>query len=165
MTAVWVYNSSPLIALGHLELLPSLSSIQAEYLVPTAVRDELLVGPEGDPAKRLMEASSIEKHVTEVDEHRAVLAADLGKGETAVLSLAMRDTERYHAILDDRAARRFAAANGFFVTGTVGVLLVAKKRKVIGSVGSCLGQLRGLGIRLSPELVSTALTLAGESDA
>ena len=57
-------------------------------------------------------------------------AWDLGAGESAVLSWAMKRPGTL-AVLDDFAARKCATALGIPVVGTLGVALLAKKRGVV----------------------------------
>jgi predicted nucleic acid-binding protein len=51
---------------------------------------------------------------------------------------------------------------GLTLTGTVGVLLRAKERKLVPAVEPLIDQLRQGGIRLDDALVIEALELAGE---
>ena len=48
-------------------------------------------------------------------------------------------------------------------TGTVGILLLAKRRGLVSAVRPLLDQLTARGIRLSPRLYDEACRLAGES--
>jgi predicted nucleic acid-binding protein len=48
------------------------------------------------------------------------------------------------------------------VTGTVGVLLLAKDAGRIGSLSLCLNRLKETGLFLSSDLIRQALKLAGE---
>ena len=56
MNETWVLNASPIIArakAGHLQLLESLTPT---LLVPVAVAEEILAGPESDPAHQRIRA-------------------------------------------------------------------------------------------------------------
>ena len=87
MTENWVLNASPLIVLariGYEDLLPSLA---AQVVVPRSVAEEIQAGPDQDPARKALAAGRF----TVVDTPPPPpeqLAWDLGRGETAVLSLA-----------------------------------------------------------------------------
>ena len=65
-------------------------------------------------------------------------------------------------IMDERLARRHARRLGLALTGTLGILVRAKKEGFVSSVSSVIDQLRQNGIRLSDALVAETLTLAGE---
>jgi predicted nucleic acid-binding protein len=78
-----------------------------------------------------------------------------------VISWAGRNSS-YEAIIDDRAARRCAAALGIQVRGTIGALLLSKKCGLIPALGPILDQVKNSGLRISDALKDKALRLAGE---
>jgi predicted nucleic acid-binding protein len=86
---------------------------------------------------------------------------ELGLGESQVLALA-------HAIpasevaLDDLAARRCALAHGILVVGTLGLLLRAKRHRLIPAARPLLKQLLDSGMYLEEELVANALAQVRE---
>ena len=65
-------------------------------------------------------------------------------------------------LLDDRAGRRVTARMNISTTGLIGLLLVAKERGVIQSVGILIKELRENGYWLSDEIMKIAIKLAGE---
>ncbi len=81
-----------------------------------------------------------------------VLVWNLGNGETDVLSFAYGN-ENITALVDDRAARKCAATLNIKTLGTVGILLLAKKRGLIDSVSAALKQLQNAGLYISDEIV------------
>jgi predicted nucleic acid-binding protein len=83
----------------------------------------------------------------------SVISWDLGEGESAVLSYALKNSE-YWAVIDDREARKCAITLSCRFTGTVGVIFLAKKRGVI-SVKDSLLQLQNAGLWLSQDFVWT----------
>lgn len=66
------------------------------------------------------------------------------------------------AIIDDLAARRCASALSVPVRGTLGLVLVARRRGVISSARQMIGQLRDVGMYLSDAVADRALALVGE---
>ncbi len=80
--------------------------------------------------------------------------------EAIALAMELQDVS---IILDDGKARRIAARLGLEVTGTLGVLIAAKKRGLIESVGTGLEALDQAGFRMSAELRAETLRLAGET--
>ena len=92
---------------------------------------------------------------------RADLLADLDRGEAEVIALA----QELHAdlvVIDERLARRHAKRVGLTLTGTLGILLKAKERKLLPKVAPVVEELRQGGIWLSDAVVTEALRLAGE---
>ena len=87
--------------------------------------------------------------------------ADLGPGEAEVLMLAL-ESQGTTVVLDDRLARRVAETLGLALTGTLGLLLDAKRAGLIRAVGPLVDQLQSLGFRLAPHTRAAVLRLAGE---
>lgn len=102
-------NTSPLIVLakaGLLELLPGLFS---EVIVPTAVSDEIMAGPVGDPMRQALPMHRWLR-VVRLDPPLSPLAAlQLGRGEAEAVEYARRQGN-CAVLLDDRAGRRTAQA-------------------------------------------------------
>lgn len=69
---------------------------------------------------------------------------------------------RCEAIIDDLAGRRCAQTHGIPVRGTLGLLLLAKRRGRIEAVRPVLEGMRGTGMYLSDRLLNEALVLVGE---
>lgn len=67
-------------------------------------------------------------------------------------------------ILDDALARRQAEAMGLRLTGTLGVLLDAKRAGLIAAVAPLADELQRLGFRLSGATRQAVLGLAGEGE-
>lgn len=160
MTERWVLNASPLIvlaAVGHEDLIRQLAD---EVIVPGAVAGEIMAGPADDRARQQIDRGewSLRDTPTAPDE---LLAWDLGAGETAVMAYALANPG-WTAILDDGAARRCARAFSIPVKGTLGIVLLAKKRGLIGSAAAVLQSLRRHGFRLDDALIAAALKELGE---
>ncbi|RME38691.1 MAG: DUF3368 domain-containing protein [Thermoflexia bacterium] len=64
--------------------------------------------------------------------------------------------------MDDARARSFAEGLGLRVVGTIGILLLAKRRRLIPAVQPLLDAAWACGFYLDAELYSVALQLAGE---
>ena len=67
-------------------------------------------------------------------------------------------------LLDDRPARRVAEELGLLVTGTAGILLVAKRHALLPRVRPVLDALLRTSFFLSPQLYDELLQAAGEID-
>jgi hypothetical protein len=90
------------------------------------------------------------------------LVSDLGPGETQVLALALESSEPL-ALLDDALARRVAASLGIKREGTLGLLLDARRARLVAAVGPFIDRLHALGFRVDPTTREVVLRLAGES--
>ena len=88
-------------------------------------------------------------------------AFGLGDGETAVLAHALANP-RSGVILDDRGARKAAAALGIPNQGTLAVVVFAKAHGLIPAARPVVEQLRQHGMYLSDQLMNQALAKVGE---
>lgn len=156
-----VINASPLILLfkSHFEwLLPKLFT---EIIVPEAVWDEISRG--GDMASHKLydyELEWITRGLIQIPEE--ILIWNLGDGESEVLSWALNNENQYRAVIDDRAARNCAKTLGIQTLGTGGILVLAKKRGLIDSVGEALKRLEKVGLYISDEIIKLLKKQAGE---
>jgi predicted nucleic acid-binding protein len=87
----------------------------------------------------------------------------LGPGEATTLNVALRMVPRCLLLMDDAAARAEAHARGIAVTGTAGILLVARQRNLIPAVRPRIEKLFAAGFRMSPGVIGAVLDEAGES--
>lgn len=130
-------------------------------IVPQAVVDELAIGRA--QGLNLPDPSAL-AWVTVRRPASAValpLVTDLGSGETEVLMLAL-ELPDVIAILDDGLARQVAEMRGIRLTGTLGLLLDAKRAGLIPSVRPLLDQLQALRFFVSATTRAAVLDLAGE---
>ncbi len=155
-----VVNSGPLISLsriGRLDLLPELFG---RIVVPAAVYHEVTQDLSLPGALAIQEADWLE--VSQVADRSAVerLSYWLDPGESEVLVLAQELGAT--AVIDERRGRNIAVALEIQQTGTVGVLLAAKRAGSVPGITPLLDQLVANGVRLSTRLYEEARRLAGE---
>ncbi|OGQ86298.1 MAG: twitching motility protein PilT [Deltaproteobacteria bacterium RIFOXYD12_FULL_56_24] len=155
-----VINASPLITLfrsGQAELLPLLF---ARIVVPEAVWQEVVQDKWEDQAARQLGNQPWALRMSVTDSPR-VAAWVLGAGETAVLSHALANPP-LRAVIDDMDARRCARTLGIPILGTGGLLILAKRRGLIASVGEAIEKLRHSGLWMSEDIIRILKTQAGE---
>ena len=156
-----ICNTSPIQYLHQLDLLHILRALTGGVIVPLAVVDEL---GEGRALGVILRDLSILGWVTvrrPVSEVAVPLVTNLGAGEAEALMLALELREAV-VVLDDALARRVAETLGLNVTGTLGLLLDAKRAGLITAVGPLLDQLEALRFRVAPHTRTAVLKLAGE---
>ncbi len=100
-----VINASPLIVLFKSQQADLLPQLFSEIFVPAGVWDEVTVTSQKDAASQQLSSVTWAQRVEIGEIPPEVAAWDLGKGESEVLSLALKDSN-LAAIIDDRAARR-----------------------------------------------------------
>lgn len=156
-----ISNTSPLQYLHQLELLPLLPALAKHVIVPPAVVEEIAVGRAAGVS--LPDLAKLEwitvRHPK--GESALPLVTDLGPGETEVLMLGLEWRESI-LVLDDAFARRVAETLALRFTGTLGLLLDAKRSGLIPAIRPLLDQLQELRFRLSSQTRQAILQLAGE---
>jgi predicted nucleic acid-binding protein len=150
----WVLNASPIIALASVGSEKLLVSLADRVVVPRVVVTEILAGPK-DNAYRLISAAQFEIVDSPLPAPE-LLTWDLGKGETAVISFAMAEPG-WIAILDDGVARKCARSFSIRIKGTLAIVIIAKRRGLIGSAADLLRALRASGFRLDDRVVRETL--------
>jgi predicted nucleic acid-binding protein len=141
MPDVVVPDTSCLIALTVLGRLDLLRNLHHSVVIPTGVAEEY--------GERLPDWISV-MPVANVWLVKSLRAA-LGKGEAEVISLATQLPEAV-AVLDDERARREARGLGLPITGTLGLLVRAKREGLLPSLADAIGRLDAAGFRVSYEL-------------
>jgi predicted nucleic acid-binding protein len=155
VTERWVLNASPLIVLARVGQEHLFHTLADEVVVPRAVAVEIEAGPADDPARQFIAGGYFA--IVEAVPVPEVLAWDLGAGETAVLSYALRKPE-WTVILDDAAARKCARSFGLRLKGTLAVVILAKQRGLIPSATDVLRSLLDIGFRLDENIIREALS-------
>jgi predicted nucleic acid-binding protein len=90
-----------------------------------------------------------------------ILESQIDIGESSAMALAMEISDST-LILDDYKARKIASRLGLKFTGTVGVIIKAKKRGLIPLIKPLLERIKQTDFRMSEELETLALIEAGE---
>ena len=161
MAETCVVNASPLILLDGGGLLSILKGSFSNVLVPQEVSREVLRGPVSGDLSILLTSPSWILTKDAPPPPDSILVWDLGPGETAVLSYALRHAG-VTAVVDDLLARRCANSLGLPISGTLGMVLAAKQRGEIRSAREVLETLRQNGMHLSDRVMNRALALVGE---
>lgn len=87
----------------------------------------------------------------------------MDRGEAAVIQLALIEGVRTVCI-DEVVGRRVARLNGLSVTGSIGVLLRARRQGHGVSLRAAIDRMRARGMWLGDDVVRFALREAGEGD-
>ena len=152
-------NTGPLIALAACEALDILRQLHSQVLVPTAVVEEFGRGKSGEIVLTKLPAwLDVRPLATPLP---AVLVAHLDVGEASAIALALEMGIGLVA-LDERRGRIVARDLGIGVTGSLGLLLRAKRLGLIDAVAPRVTTMRRKGIWLSDALVRRVLAEAQE---
>lgn len=156
-----ICNTSPIQYLHQLQLLHILPALAGHVIVPPAVVDELMEGRAlgiNLPDLAVLNWVEIRRPVSE---SAVPLITDLGPGESEVLMLGIESHDAV-VVIDDTLARRVAGTLNLRLTGTIGLLLDAKRAGLIPLVAPVLDQLQALRFHLALHTRSIVLKLAGE---
>lgn len=151
-------DASPLIVLARVGRVDVLGPV----VVPRAVADEVLAGPEGDPARMFVERGRFDP-CPDVIVPTSVQEWGLGAGESAVLALAL-ETPGAVALLDDTQGRRCARAVGVPVIGTLGLVVRAARAGRLSGATPVLRDLRAAGLWLDDGLIADVLRRVLDED-
>jgi predicted nucleic acid-binding protein len=157
----FICNTSPFQYLHQIGQLDLLHALTKGVVVPPAVVAELDAGRSlgfDVPDLRSLRWVTLR---TPASAPALPLAADLGKGESAVLALALEASDPL-VILDDGLGRRAAELLRIPFTGTLGILLDAKKAGMITAITPMLNHLDSLRFRLSAATRAAVMRIAGE---
>jgi len=161
-----VADSSVIIHLAGIGQFDLLRQLHGSLLVPPAVWEEVVVQGPGRPGAHELTAAVADGWITVAKSSSSVqLPADrptLHSGESEAIVLAASHAGTL-VLMDEAAGRAVAQSLGVPVTGTVGVLIAAKRSGLIGQLKPLLEQLRNPGgFRLSAAVFQHALALVGE---
>lgn len=156
-----VINTSPIVALvaatGDLRVL---RRYQRVY-VPLEVCREVEAGAAGQFAvTEFLQANWLHKSTTPIS-LSTMLGNSLDLGEASVIQLALNQNIQTVCI-DESAGRRIARLSGLKVTGSLGILIKAKREGYPIRIAEAIVRMHQHGIWLSERVVTDALSQAGE---
>ena len=142
-----------LVLIDQFDLLPRLF---ASVSVPTVVRDELLHPNTPEPVRNWATNRPSWLTVAAAPTHDSQAPQRLDPGETAAIALALA-LRADLMLMDDRATVAVARARGLAVVGTIGILDLAGRRKLIDIVDA-VTRLKATNFRSRPSLLDALLT-------
>lgn len=157
-----VVNSTPIIILCAIEHLHILKELYQVILIPGAVYREVTEKKDSACNQLCAHYDWIKILQVKDNSERKMFKAKLHEGEVEVMLLA-EEQKADLLIIDDNAAKRTAKYLGFNVTGTLGVLIKAKRHGLIRELKPLLLLMKSRGFYISPELETLVLDQAGES--
>ena len=152
---VIISDSSPLIMLSKIKALDLLKKLYGDILMPEEVYNEIV---SGEPYKdEIIYFKSFKFKVVKV---KKTLEFGLGKGEESAINLALE--KKAILIVDDYVARQIAKNLGLKVIGTLGLLLIFLKKRLINyeKFKNLLNELIENNFRISIELYNEVLNEA-----
>ncbi len=154
-----VSDTSPLNYLVLIDLQHILPELFERILIPSAVRDELQSAGAPDAISRFMAAAPAWLETREVSEVDPKLH-HMDRGEREAITLA-GSLSVGSVLIDERKGRLAARERRLAVSGTLGVLDLAARRRLV-SLSEALRRLERTTFRVSPRLIG--LIKARESE-
>lgn len=158
-----VSNTSPIYNLAVVGELDLLEQLYGRLLIPHAVAGELsALGVEqfdpGTPSPiRWIEVQAVSDNTLV---GTLLMELDVGEAEAVVLAL---EAEADLVLLDERIARKIASRSGLRLTGVLGILVEAKRKKIIPLVKPLLDAIVAkAGFWIGKALYEAVLQEAGE---
>jgi len=150
-----VINASPLILLSKIDRLYLLNKIFDKIYIPNAVLKEIQAVD-----KEQVKLTDISFEVLIVDNRIAVngLVGRLHLGEIEVMIGAIEKNVKT-VVLDESTARNKAKQLNLEVTGTIGVLMKAKKLGFISDIKIEIQNLKNIGMRISDNLIAQIMNI------
>ncbi len=156
-------DTSPLIALAVMDLLPVLRVLFNSVLVPPAVVRECLDDLSKPMADRIGEALAnrlLEEQSVTNQDYCKLLAQVLDPGEAETITLAKE--KNAVALIDEEAARRVAARENIDTIGSLYVLIRAKQENLVPAAIPLLNRLIEHGYHLDKSLIRFVVDACGE---
>jgi predicted nucleic acid-binding protein len=137
-----IADTSTLIALEKIGLLPILCKIYKEVVIPESVIEEF-----GNLTLPCLTIRKVESNLLKL----LIIDLNLGKGEADAIALASQTGLRI--IIDDSKARKVAENMGLKLTGTIGVLMKAERLGLLSNAQNKVRELKEKGFYVSDELI------------
>jgi len=158
-----VINASPIILLGKADLLKTISPLAKTWIIPDGVIHEVQEKRPIDPYLSGLESNSKVVRKTVLNIHSSIAAWDLGQGESEVLTLAL-EKPRTGVVLDDLQARKCAELFEIPLIGTLGLVVLAKRKGLITLAKPFIERLVAIGLYINSAILTRILVGVGETD-
>lgn len=155
-------DASPLIALSLIARLDLLASLFGRITITDVVRSEVLEGGAKPGQAAIAKAIQAKQIRVIADEWSEPKLVHLDEGEASILRAAIHLSAPCLVLIDERAGRAIARQLGIPHTGTVGLILQAKRRSLVPSARTIFEQLLEKDFRIAPDMIREALAQAGE---
>jgi len=157
-----VSDASPLIGLSRINQIDILCNLFSDVIIPKVVADEFTALANKPGASAIIKAIKNKKLTVYTKAFDTVqhISKVLGAGEVEAISLAVK--LQVPLLIDEIKGRVAAKQHNVDVIGTGGILIAAKKQKILTAVKPVLEDLTSIGYRLSENLIKEILKRANE---
>lgn len=160
MSKIVIADAGPLIAFARLHRLGLLPQIFDRVFVTDVVFAECAGRADFPESLLIREAVDRKRLELCAAPDFSAYAQKIDAGEASAIAVAI--DLACGVLMDDKAGRKMAANAGVPVIGTVGVLVLAKRKGIVPLVKPQLKKLATSGYFLSAEIIAAALEASGE---
>lgn len=159
-----ISNTTPMINFCAIKRLDILEKLFSKVVIPRAVQVELDEKLDIFPwLNDIHESNFIEVSKIQDIKFYNLLKADLDEGEAEVITLAF-ETNAKLLLLDEIAARNIAQVHNLPYMGSIGCLLLAKKKQIVNSIRPLLDEMQyKANFWISRKLYDNILIESGEA--
>jgi predicted nucleic acid-binding protein len=136
-----ISNTSCLIVLDNIGMLEILKDLYGTIIITQEVSEEF-----GKTVPEWIEVREVSDK-----KYLKLMKNFVDLGEASTIALAVEADENI-TILDDLKARKLAQKLNLKITGTLGIIIKARKKNIISSTKKVLNKLKNEGFRISKEL-------------
>jgi predicted nucleic acid-binding protein len=158
MNKTIVINTSPLIALAHMQAFSIVLQLPFDFVCPEEVAQEILAGLQKGHPVSLPPEVNVQKIAQPIS---PLALAALDSGEAAVIQLAL-EQQIETVCIDEIKGRRAALSVGLKVVGSLGLLGSAKTQGLISEIRPLIDRAKQAGIFYDDNLVNSFLSSFGE---
>ena len=160
MSKIVIADAGPLIAFARLHQLGLLPQIFDRVFVTDVVFAECAGRADFPESPLIREAVDKKRLELCTAPDFSAYAQKIDAGEASAIAVAIDFA--CGVLMDDKAGRKMATNAGVPVIGTVGVLVLAKRKGIVPLVKPQLQKLASSGYFLSAEIIAAALEASGE---
>jgi len=158
-----VVNASPIISLAKIGCADFLPGLFDQLVIPEGVFEEITAHKEYDRAIEWLKAQDYHATVRRIEVPAIISEWNLGKGESQVIAFAFQNKD-FTAAMDDKAAKKCAEVFNISISGTIAIIIKARKRGLTQKVAPLLLALRSNGFRVSDNIITAALQIVDEDN-
>lgn len=154
---ILIADSSALVALAIVDKLEILDKLFGQVLIPLAVYDEITIENREESKKLLNYSKDRVKDISS----KINFNITLGKGESESIILYKEENADF-LLCDDKKAKKFAQSFGMNVVGSLGILLKAKDKRLIGEIRPLITILKSSKVFIDDKIYHIVLEMAVE---
>jgi hypothetical protein len=157
-----IINTTPWISLSILGLTQTLPQIYNEIIMPAGVKEEILFPDIKKTGIEELSKSTWLKFYSIKNEMIFSFAQDLDKGELEVI-ISAKELNLNNVMIDEKLGRLFAKNLSLNVVGTLGYLIILKRKQIINKIKPLIIMLQENNIWISENIKNYILTIANEN--